>query len=181
MHFSYRCCVFVVNSLKNSCNGVCNFIVNFHVTLYNFESLLRKSYISSQQSFPDVLQNKCSWKLLKKYPDCGQLWVKYLIYNAIFKSFQEKKLKIVPCRVFLSRFVHDYLSKCSNPKKIPSPKKFLATCLKHLCWSKFLITFLDWMLPYRIFFGFFPFFSDLLLLLSGYEKRLLQTIYDTND
>ena len=31
-----------------------------------------------------------------------------------------------------------------------------------------------------VFLVFFPFFSDLLLLLSGCEKRLLQSIYDTN-
>ena len=34
-------------------------------------------------------------------------------------------------------------------------------------------------LPYRIFFSFSPFFSDLLLLFSGYEKKLLQSIYVT--
>ena len=34
-------------------------------------------------------------------------------------------------------------------------------------------------LPYHIFFGFSPFFSDLLLLFSGYEKKLLQSIYVT--
>ena len=34
-------------------------------------------------------------------------------------------------------------------------------------------------LPYRIFFSFSPFFSDLLLLFSGYEKKLLQSIYFT--
>ena len=35
-------------------------------------------------------------------------------------------------------------------------------------------------LSYRIFLVFFPFSFDLLLLLLGYEKRLLQSIYDTN-
>ena len=31
-----------------------------------------------------------------------------------FKGFQEEKLEIFPCGVFLSRVVHDYLSKCPN-------------------------------------------------------------------
>ena len=35
------------NSLKNTCDGV-QFLVNIHVTLFIFEPLLRKSYISSQ-------------------------------------------------------------------------------------------------------------------------------------
>ena len=35
------------NALKNTCDGV-QFLVNTHVTLFIFEPLLRKSYISSQ-------------------------------------------------------------------------------------------------------------------------------------
>ena len=30
----------------------------------------------------------------KKFPDLDEKWVKYLIWNAIFKSFQAKKLEI---------------------------------------------------------------------------------------
>ena len=36
------------------------------------------------------LEKKCS-NLWKKCLDCGHLWIKFLIYNAIFKSFQAKK------------------------------------------------------------------------------------------
>ena len=57
----------------------------------------------------------------KKYPDCDHLWVKFFIYNTNFKSFQEKKPEIFPCGVFLSRAVHDRLSKCPNSKKTSLP------------------------------------------------------------
>ena len=38
--------------------------------------------------------------LEKECPDFGHLWVKFLIYNAIFKSFQAKKLDIFSLRGF---------------------------------------------------------------------------------
>ena len=61
-------------------------------------------------------KKKCPSFGKKECPDCGHLWVKFLIYNAIvrrkfFRSFQEKKPDIFPYGAFLSRFVHDYLSK----------------------------------------------------------------------
>ena len=100
-------------------------------------------------------------KLLKRYPDCGQLWVKSLIYNAIFESFQEKSWRLfLAGSFFLALYMIIYQS-ALIPKKIPTPKKFLATCLKHLCWSMFLITLLDWMLLYRIFFSVLSPFSPI--------------------
>ena len=59
--------------------------------------------------------------LRKTCPDCGHLQVKFFIYNAIFKSFQEKKPEIYSCGAILSRFVHYQLSKCPNSKKTPLP------------------------------------------------------------
>ena len=59
--------------------------------------------------------------ILEKCPDCGHLWVTFLILNAIFTSFQEKKLEIFLCRVSLCRVLHCCLSKCTNSKKTPLP------------------------------------------------------------
>ena len=53
----------------------------------------------------------------KRCLDCGHLWVKFLIWNAIFKSFQVKKPEILSCGTFFSRFVHGCVSKCLNSKK----------------------------------------------------------------
>ena len=53
----------------------------------------------------------------KRCLDCGQLWVKFLIWNAIFKSFQMKKPEILSCGTSFSRFVHGCVSKCPDSKK----------------------------------------------------------------
>ena len=83
----------------------------------------------------------------------------------VFKRKSQRFILAGP--FFLTLYMIIYQS-ALIPKKLPFPKKFLVTCLKHLCWSLFLIKLLVWRLPYRIFIGFFPFFSNLLLLLSGY-------------
>ena len=48
------------------------------------------------EALPALFQKleKSSLILGKKCPNCGHLWVKFLIYSVIFKSFQEKKPEI---------------------------------------------------------------------------------------
>ena len=58
----------------------------------------------------------------------SHLWVKFLIWSAIFKSFQGEKTEIFPCGAFL--FLDVCLSKCS-PRKPSCPRKFLVTRLNH--------------------------------------------------
>ena len=67
----------------------------------------------------------------KKGPDCGHRWAKFLILNAILKSFQEKKLEIFPCGAFVSRVVlyMDVYQSALIPRKLPFPKNFLVTRL----------------------------------------------------
>ena len=67
----------------------------------------------------------------KKCPDYGHLWAKFLILNAILKSFQEKKLEIFPCGAFVSRVVlyMDVYQGVLIPRKLPFPKNFLVTLL----------------------------------------------------
>ena len=63
----------------------------------------------------------------KKCPDCGHLWVHF---SCGFKSFQEKKPKILPYGAFLSCVIDKmfYLSALIL-RKFPCPEKFLATRL----------------------------------------------------
>ena len=83
-----------------------------------------------------------NWKKVpnfwKKCPGCDHLWVKFLIWNAICKSFQGENQIFFPCRAFLFRFVHDCLSRCLNSKKTPQPKKFLVMHLNYSPNSKIL-------------------------------------------
>lgn len=51
----------------------------------------------------------------KKRPDGGHLLIKRL--SVIFKSFQEKKLEIFLCGVFIFRVDDDCLQKCPDSKK----------------------------------------------------------------
>ena len=62
---------------------------------------------------------KCP-NLEKKCPNCGQLWVKFLVWNAAFKSFQAKNRT---CGAFLSRAVVECLLKCLNSEKTPLLEK----------------------------------------------------------
>ena len=55
----------------------------------------------------------------KKYPNCGHLWLKVLIQNEIFKTFQAKKPDTFS--LSLSHVVGKYLSKCLISKKTSLP------------------------------------------------------------
>ena len=59
-----------------------------------------------------------------KNPDCGHLWVKFLISSAIFKSFLEKEQKKILWDLFC-HVVDDCLLMCPKSKKTSLPKKFL--------------------------------------------------------
>ena len=65
---------------------------------------------------------KCP-NLEKKCPNCGQLWLKFLVWNAAFKSFQAKNRTFFPGGAFLSRAVVECLLKCPNSEKTPLPEK----------------------------------------------------------
>ena len=66
----------------------------------------------------------------KKCPDCCHLWVKFLIQNAIFKSFQAKNRIFFLCGALPFRLVGKLLSKCPCSKKNSSTLKtsWLRTC-----------------------------------------------------
>ena len=53
--------------------------------------------------------------LEKNCPDCGYLWVKFLIWNEIFKSFQDKKKKV---EIF---FLRDFFFSCFRSMFIDVP------------------------------------------------------------
>ena len=55
-----------------------------------------------------------------KNPDCGHVWVKFLISSAIFKSFQEKEQKKILWELFC-HVVDDCLLMCPKSKKTPLP------------------------------------------------------------
>ena len=95
---------------------------------------------------------------------CGLHFSFTMKFLRVFKRKSQRF--ILAGSFFLTLYMIIYQS-ALIPKKLPFPKKFLVTRLK-LCWSLFLIKLLAWRLPYHIFIGFFPFFSNLLLLLSGY-------------
>ena len=63
---------------------------------------------------------KCP-NLEKKCPNCGHLWVKFLIWNEIFESFQAKKWRFYSLRHFFSLVLGECLRKCPNSKKTPLP------------------------------------------------------------
>ena len=69
--------------------------------------------------YPALFQNlkKSALNLGKSCPDCGYLWVNLSFEMQFCKSFQEKKPDFFACGAFLSRFVHDCLSKFPNSKK----------------------------------------------------------------
>ena len=56
-----------------------------------------------------------------KCPDCGHLWVKFLIQKTIFKSFQAKNRDFSPVGPSFLVFVDECLSKCLNSKKKTLP------------------------------------------------------------
>ena len=66
-----------------------------------------------------------------KCPDCGYLWVKFLIQNTIFQSFQAKNngnfFPVGP--FFLVLQVNVYQSDL-NPRKLPCPKTLLVMRLR---------------------------------------------------
>ena len=75
-----------------------------------------------------------------KCPNFSHLWVNFLIYSAIFKSFQEKNPEIFSqeglsfsCVSFSSSFFLIVYQSALTPRKLPYPKKFLVAHQGVLC------------------------------------------------
>ena len=90
-------------------------ILLFHNLRNKIVSWLPYTFFKIRKEYPDFFE-KC--------PNCGHLWVKFLIYSAIFKSFGEKT-DIFPRGVFLICVVDNCLLKAPNSRKLPCPKEFL--------------------------------------------------------
>ena len=87
-----------------------------------------KEWGRSPRSFSKI-GKKCP-NLLRKCPDCGHQWVKFSIKNAIFKSFQAKKMEIFfPARPFFLVLQVNVYRSALIPRTLPCPKKFLVTRL----------------------------------------------------
>ena len=74
--------------------------------------------IGGRGSYFLKIGKNCS-NLRKKDPDCGHLWVKYLTWNGVLKSFQTKKTDIFSLGALLSCVEDEWLSKCISSKKTP--------------------------------------------------------------
>ena len=79
---------------------------------------------------------KCP-NLEKKCPDCGHLYVKFVIQNEVFKSFQALKRGnfYLAGLFFLVLQVNVYRS-AQIPRKLPCPKKILVTCQRNVRFQK---------------------------------------------
>ena len=88
------------------------------------------------------------WKKVPQFwgkcPGYGHLWVTFLIWNAVFKSFQDKISEIFPCGVFFFVLYMIIYQSALIPRKLPCPKKFLVTRLKTTVSRSPLLVKLKW-------------------------------------
>ena len=80
------------------------------------------------------IRKKCA-DVGRKSPDCGYMWVNFLIYHLVF-TLEEKILKIFPCGAVLLCVVDEMFTLI--PTKLPCLKKFVVVQLK---WRR-LVAFL---------------------------------------